>query len=79
MDRVVYRHNHRFHINTTRIKSEFRSSSVINGLYAAIYEEFMGASQNEKYKKLTPIEKLDKINEFATKWLEKRGFLSCVQ
>lgn len=65
----------KFHINEALIKPEFRQIPVINGLYAAIYEEFKGAIHKDKYSSMTPIEKINEINRFAEDWLKKRGFI----
>ncbi len=75
MEQIIFRKNHVFCIDSSKIKPEFRNSSVINGLYAAIYEEFMGAIHNHKYASLTSLEKFKKLNEFAYEWLKKRGFI----
>jgi hypothetical protein len=72
---IVYRKNSTFCIDETKIKEQFRTSSVINGLYAAIYEEFMGAIHNHKYSSLSSLEKFKKLNEFAYEWLNQRGFI----
>lgn len=74
MQKVVYRNNHKFHINDQFIKPKFRRIDIINGLYAEIYAEFFGAKDNPKYATLTPIEKIDKVNEFATTWLKQKGY-----
>lgn len=71
---IVYRNNRLFSIDKEYIKVEHRTSSVINGLYTAIYDEFRGAYENDKYKKLTFAERMSKLNLFAEKWLKDRGF-----
>jgi hypothetical protein len=75
MHQLIYRQNHQFCINKELIKPQFQTLEVINGLYAAIYDEFKGAIQNDKYSKLTPSEKIQRINEFAYAWLTQRGFI----
>jgi len=71
---VIYRSNKMFSIDNEFIKPEHRNSSVINSLYAAVYDEFKGASRNDKYKKLTYEQRMAKLNEFAEKWLRDKGF-----
>ena len=43
--------------------------------YEAIYTEFSGANYNADYANLTNLEKFQKVNEFANKWLDERGLL----
>lgn len=74
-DRLIYRQNLKFYINESMLKPQFRRVEVINGLYAAIYDEFKGAIHNEKYSNLTPIEKIQRVNQFAEDWLKTRGFM----
>jgi hypothetical protein len=62
-----------FKIDNEYIKPEHRTSSVINSLYAAVYDEFRGASRNEKYKDLTYEQRMAKLNQFAEKWLRDKG------
>ena len=71
---VILRKNRRFCINQQHIKEEHRTSSVLNGLYAAIYDEFRGAATNKKYVNLTYENRMQEVNNFAENWLKKRGF-----
>jgi hypothetical protein len=71
---VINRRNRQFVIDQEYIKPENRTSDVINGLYAAIYEEFAGAQYNIKYEKLTIAERMECLNTFATDWLKARGY-----
>lgn len=72
---LIYRKSKRFVVDDSQIKEEFRTSSVINGLYAALYDEFRGASVNKKYANKTPQEKMELVNQFAYNWLKQRGFI----
>jgi hypothetical protein len=74
MENIVIRRNRQFIIDSSKLKPEANRTDVINGLYAAIYDEFKGASKNKVYMKLTPLELIKKLNEFAYKWLKDRGF-----
>ena len=71
---VVFRRNRQFVIDQEYIKPESRTTTVVNGLYSAIYEEFSGAASNTKYEKLTIAERMEVLNTFATDWLKTRGF-----
>ena len=73
---IINRQNHMFVIDSTKLNSLGQKSQNKNALYAAIYDEFFGASENKKYKNLTNLEKFNKLNEFATNWLQKNGFLN---
>ena len=73
METIIYRKNKLFCINKDKLSSKARKDDVINALYAAIYTEFSGATYNVDYKDLTPLEKLNKLNEFAHRWLSERG------
>lgn len=73
MENIIYRQNKMFCIDKTKLSERARSNDIINALYAAIYAEFSGASKNDEYKNLTPLEKLNKVNEYANKWLRQRG------
>ena len=75
MQNLVYKENHKFYINKELLLPEARTTAIINGLYAAIYEEFKGAIQNSKYSKLTPLERLEALNIFANNWAKQRGFI----
>lgn len=62
-------------INKEIIKPHGRREEVYNALYAAIYTEFQGASNNPNYKDLTNLDRLEQINTFAFNWLKQRGFI----
>ena len=70
---IFYRENKMFKINTSALSEKAKKTEIINALYAAVYEEFKGAITNFKYKDLTPLEKMNKLNQFAKDWLRKRG------
>lgn len=73
MDQLIYRQNKMFCIDKDLLKPAARKDDVCNALYAAIYTEFSGAVYNADYKDLSNLQRLEKINEFAWKWLEQRG------
>lgn len=73
MENIIFRQNKMFCIDKDKLSSKAKNTETINALYAAIYTEFSGASKNEQYKNLTPLERLQKVNEFANKWLSQRG------
>lgn len=75
MENVVYRKNKMFHIDTDKLSNKANKSDIILALYSAIYMEFSGAQNNPDYKDLTNLEKLDKVNQFANKWLTERGLV----
>lgn len=70
---LIYRKNGKFFIDQSQLKIESRKTEICNALYEAIYKEFMGASENSVYKSLTPLEKMQKLNDFAHDWLKNRG------
>jgi len=70
---LIFRKNRQFIVNVAELKPKAIRVDIINGLYAAIYSEFKGASENNKYKNLTPLELMAKLNEFAYQWLKDRG------
>lgn len=75
MEKVIYRKNKFFIIDKDKIKPHGRRDDVYNALYAAIYVEFQGASDNPNYKDLTNLDKLEQVNTFAYNWLKQRGFV----
>lgn len=75
MKQVIFRQNKMFVIDREQLKPKARSDEICNALYAAIYTEFAGASENPAYKDLTNLDKFVKINEFANDWLQKRGLI----
>jgi hypothetical protein len=76
MQNLVMRQNKRFIINKNYVKKVSGSSidEVCTALYAEMYLEFRGANTNREYSKLTNIERLEAINNFAKDWLKQRGF-----
>lgn len=70
---LIYRKNKQFIINRSLLKPEANRTDICNALYAAIYDEFKGASSNKIYSDLTPLELINKLNQFAEKWLTDRG------
>jgi hypothetical protein len=72
---IIYRKNKLFCIDKSKLKPQAQKDDVCLALYAAIYKEFSGAIYNKDYMYLTPIEKMNKINEYAYKWLDERGLL----
>lgn len=73
MEKIIYRKNKLFCIDKSKLKPEAQTPEVCSALYAAIYSEFSGAIYNKDYNNLTSLERLNKLNEFATEWLEERG------
>jgi hypothetical protein len=71
---LIYRNGKLFSVNLEYIKPESRTTATVNGLYAAIYDEFKGAVEKDKYKSLTAQQKMENLNSFAEKWLKDRGF-----
>lgn len=73
MEKLIYRKNKLFIIDKSKLKPAAKKDEVCNALYAAIYEEFSGAVYNDDYKDMSSVDRLWKMNDFAWKWLEKRG------
>ena len=73
---IVSRNNGMFVLNEQALTIDARTPAVTNALYAAIYDEFLGATTNPKYQNLTTLERFNKLNEFARDWLSVRGFLN---
>lgn len=71
---LIYRQNKLFKIDIKQLPIKARTTEKINALYAAIYFEFRGAEENDKYKKYTYQERMEKLNQFAKDWLLKQGF-----
>lgn len=71
---LIYRQNRLFKIDVAQLPQKARRSDVVNGLYAAVYEEFKGAAYKDDYSQLTYKERMDALNQYAKDWLEKRGF-----
>lgn len=75
MENIVYRKSKFFIIDKSKLKPHAQKNDVIVALYAAIYSEFSGASNNPDYMHLNPLQRLTKVNEFANNWLNSRGLL----
>lgn len=75
MKQIIYRKNKMFIIDKDQLKPQGKREDVYNALYAAIYSEFQGASENPNYEKLTSLEKLQQINAYAYNWLKTRGLV----
>ena len=75
MEKFIFRKNRMFCIDTTKLKPKANKTDIITALYAAIYTEFSGAIYNSDYSSLTNLEKFEKVNQFANKWLSDRGLL----
>lgn len=75
MKQIILRKNKLFVINKDELKPHAKKDEIYNALYAAIYTEFKGASENPDYEKLTNLEKLNKINTYAYEWLKTRGLI----
>jgi hypothetical protein len=75
MEKIIYRKNKLFCIDKSKLKPVAQKDNIYIALYAAIYTEFSGAIYNQDYSNLTSIARLDKVNEFALKWLDERGLL----
>lgn len=73
MKRYFYRQTNQFVLDKTQLSSSAQRTENMNALYAAVYTEFFGASENPKYMKLTPFERINKLNEFAGQWLKDKG------
>ena len=71
---ILRRQGRMFVIDDSKLTPKARDIPVKNGLYAAVYEEFLGASENPKYKHLSTLELFNTMNKFAEKWLKDRGF-----
>jgi hypothetical protein len=70
---IFYRQSNQFKIDDSKLSSKARNTQIKNALYAAVYQEFFGASENPNYKDLTLVQRMNKLNEFAENWLLKRG------
>jgi hypothetical protein len=75
MNTIIYRKNKLFIIDKTQLKSNIKVEETCNALYAAMYEEFKGATDNSNYSNMTNLEKMSEINLFAYNWLKIRGLL----
>lgn len=75
MKKIIYRQNNMFIIDREQLKSGARKDDICNALYAALYTEFSGATDNPDYKNKTNLERLQAINKFAFDWLKLRGLI----
>lgn len=74
MEQLVVRRSRLFVVDKTKLQTKkAQSNEVVNALYAAIYEEFKGASTNPKYKTMNNKELMDQVNSFSWNWLKERG------
>lgn len=64
-----------FVLNDSQLSTKAKTTPIKNALYAEIYVEFIDAAKNPKYSNLTSLEKFNKVNEFAEKWLKDRNLL----
>ena len=71
---IIYRQNRLFKINEELLPPSARTLETINDLYIAIFREFQGAEDKDKYKKLNYQERMNSLNEFAKSWLIKKGY-----
>lgn len=72
---IFYRRSNKFHINETILPPNAKKPDIINALYGAVYQEFIGASKNIRYSNKSPLEKMQALNEFAEAWLKERKLL----
>jgi hypothetical protein len=75
MKTIIYRKSKMFCIDKSKLSKKANNNEIINALYASIYDNFLGAAKNPSYKGLNPKEMLEKVNEYANKWLKSRGLL----
>jgi len=76
MKQVVYRQNKLFIIDKSLIVAPAnKKDSICNALYAAIYTEFLGASEHPTYSKMTNFDRYKALNKFAYDWLKSRGLI----
>lgn len=73
MEQLIIHKNKMFIIDKSKLKPIAKKEDIYQSLYAAIYLEFSGAEYNQDYNNFNYIERLNKVNEFAWKWLEERG------
>lgn len=70
---IITRRSNRFCIDKTQLSAAAKKDDICNALYAAVYDEFKGASKHPNYKDLSNLDRLNKLNEFALDWLKDRG------
>lgn len=71
---LVYRQNRLFKLDTDQLPARAKVSSVMNALYAALYEEFLGAQFSGKYGNMDLVTRMQAVNDFASQWLIDKGF-----
>lgn len=71
---LVYREDKLFKLDESLLPKSAQNVSTINSLYADIYIEFRGASENKKYKSMNLLDRLDAVNQFAINWLNSKGY-----
>lgn len=71
---IIVRKNRLFCIDEEVLPSAANTTPIKGALYAAIHEEFKGAAYSETYKRLTPQQRMQSINDYAWNWLNDRGF-----
>jgi hypothetical protein len=75
MKPLIYRQSRLFKIEESELPTKAKTTSTKNALYAAIYDEFTDAQYNPKYEKLSLVERMQAINDFARNWLKEKGFI----
>jgi len=73
MKPIINRRNRMFVIDKSQLKPEAQKNHIMNALYAAVYAEFKGASENPDYRNLTLLDRMKALNAFAENWLKERG------
>ena len=71
---LIYRQGNMFKIDESKLSSAAKNTATKNALYAAVYDEFKGANENPLYKSLSPIEKMNELNQFAENWLKDKVY-----
>lgn len=75
MKQIIYRKNNLFIIDKDQLLDKPGKEETVLALYSAIYKEYLGAVEQDKYKSMTSVERFNSINEFANNWLKSRGFI----
>lgn len=71
---LIYREGRLFKINDNLLPVSARKLEVKQKLFIALFREFRGAVDNDKYKDLSIQERIAKLNEFAKEWLNSKGY-----
>lgn len=74
MRTLVYRQNNMFKLDDAQLPTKAKDVIIKNALYADIYAEFLGAQYNAKYSSMNLIQRMQAVNDFASKWLKDKGF-----